>query len=152
MTTAVFIDSTTLLYPLDRSDPAKKAICTAWLRSLRQKSRLVLSPQVLNESFWVVYRKPAFAHVRPHIREYLSDYAAWTTAPLTADTLFDAFNIMDGHRLGFWDSLLLASANAAGCALFLSEDLNDGQVYGAVKAINPFRHVPEDVLGPALQS
>lgn len=124
----------------------------AWLRTLRQRSRLVLSPQVLNESFWVVQRKPAFAHARPHIRSYLSDYVPWTTAPLSADTLLEAFNIMDGHRVGFWDSLLLASAKAARCAYFLSEDLNDGQVYGAVKAINPFRHAPEDVLGPALQS
>jgi predicted nucleic acid-binding protein len=107
---------------------------------------------VLNESFWVVQRKPAFAHVRPHIRGYLGDYMPWTTAPLTADTLTGAFAILEGNRVGFWDSLLLASAIAARCELFLSEDLNDGQVYGSVKVINPFRHAPEDVLGPALQS
>ncbi len=43
-------------------------------------------------------------------------------------------------------------ANAAGCGHFLSEDLNDGQVYGSVRVINPFRHAPDDVLGPALSS
>jgi predicted nucleic acid-binding protein len=44
---------------------------------------------------------------------------------------------------------LLASANDAGCEYFLSEDLNDGQTYGAVTVVNPFRHAPADVLGAA---
>jgi hypothetical protein len=28
--------------------------------------------------------------------------------------------------------------------------MNNGQLYAAVQAVNPFRHAPEDVLGPAL--
>jgi predicted nucleic acid-binding protein len=43
----------------------------------------------------------------------------------------------------------LASANAANCTHFLSEDLNDGQAYGELVAVDPFRHAPEDVLGGA---
>ena len=39
----------------------------------------------------------------------------------------------------FIDSLLLATAEALGCDEFLTEDLNDGQMYGAVKAVNPFK-------------
>jgi predicted nucleic acid-binding protein len=110
-----------------------------------------MSPQVLNESYWVVARKPAFAHARAMIRSYLGDHRAWTTAPLEAQTLFDAWALEDRYGIGFWDALLLASANSAGCAVFLSEDLNDGQTYGRVKAVNPFRHAPADVLGPALR-
>ena len=33
----------------------------------------------------------------------------------------------------------LASAEAAGCDEFLTEDLNDGQTYGSVRAVNPFK-------------
>jgi hypothetical protein len=33
------------------------------------------------------------------------------------------------------------------CTHFLSEDLNDGQAYGELVAVDPFRHAPEDVLG-----
>jgi predicted nucleic acid-binding protein len=112
---------------------------------------LILSPQVLNESYWVVLRKPAFAWARPHVRTYLSDYAAWATAPLDAKTMTSAFGIEDRYGLRFWDGLMIASANAAGCSHFLSDDLNDGQLYGGVRAVNPFRHAPGDVLGPALQ-
>jgi predicted nucleic acid-binding protein len=109
-----------------------------------------MSPQVLNECYSVVWRKPAFAHARPIIRAYLADYGVWTTAPLQADTTFQAWEIADRYQVGFWDALLLASANAARCTHFLSEDLNDGQVYGTVQAVNPFRHAPQDVLGRAL--
>jgi len=151
MTTAAFVDSTTLLYPLDRTDPAKQAVCAAWLRTLRVNNALVLSPQVLNESYWMVARKPAFAWARPHVRTYLADHAAWVTAPLDTNTMKSAFQIEDRYGLRFWDGLMIASANAAGCSHFLSEDLNDGQLYGGVRAINPFRHAPSDVLGPALQ-
>ena len=112
-------------------------------------NRLILSPQVLNEGYWVVLRKDRFAHARGRIRPYLTDYMRWTTAPLVAGTLGDAFLIENQFGVRFWDALLLASANAAGCAIFLSEDLNDGQTYGAVKVVNPFRHAPADVLRAA---
>jgi len=149
MTTAVFVDSTTLLYPLDDQDQAKKNTCAGWLRTLRQRDRLILSPQVVNETYSVVCRKPAFAAVRPYIRAYLQDYGRWTKAPLSTETTEAAFALEDRYGVRFWDALVLASANAAGCGLFLSEDLNDGQTYGSVKVINPFRHAPEDVLGAA---
>ena len=132
MTTAVFADSTTMLYPLDSMEPGKSKACAAWLKILRNTNRLTVSPQVLNESYWVVLRKPAFAPARPFIRDYLRNYLPWTTAPLDAATLTGAFGIEDGYGLRFWDALLVASANAAGCSHFLSEDLSDGQTYGAV--------------------
>lgn len=145
-----FVDSTVLLYPLDPLEPEKRTICVAWLKHLRATNTLTMSPQVLTESYWVVRRKPAFAAARPGIRDYLSDFLPWVEARLDARTISEAWRIEDRYGPRFWDALLLASANAAGCSHFLSEDLNDGQLYGAVQAVNPFRHQPEDVLGPAL--
>ena len=37
------------------------------------------------------------------------------------------------------DSLLLVAAQENGCDEILTEDLNDGQMYGSVKAVNPFK-------------
>ena len=39
----------------------------------------------------------------------------------------------------FFDSLLLVAAEENGCDTILTEDLNDGQMYGTVKAVNPFK-------------
>ena len=149
MTTAVFVDSTTLLYTQDIRDLAKQARAQAWLKTLLGSDRLVVSLQVLNETYSVVRRKPEFAHWRSDVRPFLQQMMLWTCAPLTGALLNEAWRIEDAHRIGFWDALLLASANDAGCEYFLSEDLNDGQLYGAVRAINPFRHSPANVLGAA---
>ena len=35
--------------------------------------------------------------------------------------------------------MLLVAAEDAGCDEFLSEDLNDGQLYCGVRAVNPFK-------------
>ena len=37
-----------------------------------------------------------------------------------------------------YDALLLATAKELGCNRFLTEDLNDGQDYCRVTAVNPF--------------
>ena len=34
---------------------------------------------------------------------------------------------------------MLSAAESAGCDEILTEDLNDGQMYGNVKAVNPFK-------------
>jgi len=145
----VFVDSTTLLYTLDPTEAPKRTRCVLWLKSLRLLGSLMMSPQVLNETYSVVMRKPAFGSARGGIRAHLSDYAAWATAPLNVEVLVAGWRLQDRFRVPFRDCLLLASANAAGCGFFLSEDLNDGQVYGDVRVIDPFRHAPSDVLGRA---
>jgi predicted nucleic acid-binding protein len=149
MATAVFVDSTTILYTQDRRSPAKQERSTKWLRSLLSSQQMAVSLQVLNEVYAVASHKPDFAHWRPTVRPFIQDSLVWTTPPLDAGALDEAWALEDRYRISFWDSMVLVSANRAGCAYFLSEDLNDGQVYGAVRAINPFRHAPEDVLGAA---
>lgn len=85
------------------------------------------------------------------IRSFLREHFVFCKAsPPTTELIEQAWSLQDRYGVQWWDALLLASANAAGCHLFFSEDLNDGQTYGGVTAINPFRHRPEDVLGRAL--
>jgi predicted nucleic acid-binding protein len=48
---------------------------------------------------------------------------------------------IDAHQqygLAYWDSLIVAAAERAGCASLLSEDLNPGQIYLGVRVRNPF--------------
>ena len=50
-----------------------------------------------------------------------------------------AIDIRSRYGLQFYDSLLLATAEANGCEEFWSENLNDGQTYCGMKAVNPFK-------------
>jgi predicted nucleic acid-binding protein len=42
-------------------------------------------------------------------------------------------------RFGFYDSLIVASALAAGCDMLLTEDLQHGQVIETLTISNPFK-------------
>ena len=42
-------------------------------------------------------------------------------------------------HVGFYDALMIAAANKMGCATVFTEDLNSGQKYGNVTAVNPFQ-------------
>ena len=41
-------------------------------------------------------------------------------------------------RASYWDALLIATAAEAGCALILTDDLQDGSTLGGVEIHNPF--------------
>jgi predicted nucleic acid-binding protein len=150
--TSVFVDSTTLIYFADRNAPAKRARASEWLKSLARSKTLLLSPQVLNEVYWVLHRKQHLRTTKTRARALVRLFAPFAVAPLAPSLVPQAWRIEDRYGLSYYDALLLASANVAGCAYFLSEDLNDGQRYGSVQAINPFRHAPDDVLGRALRN
>ena len=51
----------------------------------------------------------------------------------------EAVRLMRRYDVQFFDSLLLVAAQENGCDEILTEDLNDGQMYGSVKAVNPFK-------------
>lgn len=147
--TTVFVDSNVVIYSMDRLSPEKRRDAQAWLRQLGPSDQIVMSPQVLNETYAVLTLKHHLDPVADGVRAVLARFERWVTAPLDFDTVMAAWALQDRYGLRIWDALLLASANAAGCTHFLTEDLNDGQFYGVVQAINPFRHEPQDVLGRA---
>lgn len=41
-------------------------------------------------------------------------------------------------RINYYDAALLAAAERLGAPVFYTEDLNHNQVYGTVRAVNPF--------------
>ena len=47
--------------------------------------------------------------------------------------------IKERHGLQFYDALVVASAEAAGCDTIYSEDLSDGAVYEGIRVENPFK-------------
>ena len=50
-----------------------------------------------------------------------------------------ALDARQRFRLSYWDAAIIEASRALGCTHVLSEDLSDGQDYGGVQVINPFR-------------
>lgn len=98
----------------------------------------------MNEYCSVVLRK-----MRPDdLAELETDLAGlqdWCTAETTAETAQLGLRLHRAFGFSFYDSVLLGSALAASCDVFLSEDLNHGQRVEGVLLLDPFRHKPADL-------
>jgi len=62
---------------------------------------------------------------------------------IDARVLEGAWDVQNRHRLSWWDSLIAAAAQVAGCRYLLTEDLQGDLVVGTVRVVNPFRMSPE---------
>jgi len=49
-----------------------------------------------------------------------------------------ALEAVDNYKISYWDSLIVAVAERAGCERIMTEDLNTGEIYHGITAINPF--------------
>jgi predicted nucleic acid-binding protein len=60
-------------------------------------------------------------------------------ASITASHVKISIGIAGRYRISYWDAAIIAAAEALGCSILYTEDLNHGQRYGEVTVINPFR-------------
>ncbi|HLY54726.1 MAG TPA: PIN domain-containing protein [Stellaceae bacterium] len=100
-----------------------------------------ISVQVLNEFTNVLKKK--LGRSWDEVEEALDDVESILSPvrPLTAVTHAFAVTIARGHRLGFYDALIVAAAVEAGCDELLTEDLQHGSVIAGITIHNPFRAV-----------
>lgn len=133
-----FVDTNILLYSIstDPSEERKASIA----EELLQARDLALSVQVLQE-FYVQATRSGKPGALTH-REAIDFIASWKRFPVQEMTiaLMDAaFAAKNRWNISYWDAAVVESARAAGCSELLSEDLSDGQDYGGVRVIDPFR-------------
>jgi len=80
---------------------------------------------------------------------------AWSTSFIIADTtgsaVAAAVDLAAAHRLGIWDSIIIAVAAENRCRLLLSEDLQDGFVWGGLTVMNPFTFPRTSLLDSLLE-
>ena len=132
-----FIDSNVLVYSVDPRDAVKQRIAKTIVMSARNSGDHVISAQVINEFANVALNK--LGKENEDVAKFIWMFREIKTVDVRLAWSSRALEIMKRYDLQFYDSLLLAAAEALGCDEFLTEDLNDGQMYGSVKAINPFK-------------
>ena len=132
-----FIDSNVLVYSADPRDAAKQQIAKTIVMSARNSNDYVISAQVINEFANVALNK--LGKENEDVQKFIWMFREIKTVDVRLAWSSRALEIMKRYGLQFYDSLLLAAAEALGCDEFLTEDLNDGQMYGSVKAVNPFK-------------
>lgn len=139
----VFVDASVLIRAEDGSDPALQAQALAWLTALWRRRCGRLSVQVLNEFYVKATRQLQPPLMQGDARAEMRRYQHWQPWQQDAATFEAAFAVEARYGLSFWDSLVVAAAQAQGCRLLLSEALPHGQRFDGVLVLNPAQAGPE---------
>ena len=143
---SVFVDTNVLVYARDLLAPAKQQRSHEWMSALWASRLGRTSVQVLNEYYVTVTRKLTPGLAASDARADVDDLRTWMPVPISAGLLDSAFAVEDRFGLSYWDSLIVAAAQAADCEHLLTEDLQDGQRLDTVTVVDPFAHRPENLL------
>ena len=130
-----FVDTNVVVYAFDLADPAKQRVA---IEILEEGDRLVLSTQVLLETWWVLTRglaDPLEDSQASEVIDRLSELPVVSTDPQLVKQSIETARRFD---IAIWDALIIEAARAAGCTTVLSEDLQAGQDFDGVTVANPF--------------
>ena len=133
----VFFDSNVLVYIATNQDAAKKKVALELVASAIGSQNGVISLQVLREVANCMFKKSKDSVER--IRETLSGFDALDFQGDSRELLNRGMDIKDQYGIQFYDALIVASAEAAGCDTLYSEDMGDGQIYSGIRVVNPFK-------------
>ena len=139
MPTRSFIDTNVLVYAEASDEPGKQLIALDLLKQLFETTSGVLSTQVLQEYCNVAIKKLKLPAA--HIRAQLDLYEQFEVVQVTPAIIRAGLDLHQTRSVSFYDAIVLASAQTAGCRVLLSEDMNRGELVGVVRIVNPFLDV-----------
>jgi len=133
----VFVDTHILFYAYDtkageKHTKAKKLVAELWAMNFPPS----ISIQVLQELFVTLLKRGAAAKVA---RDIIDDYSSWNIMDNNYELLQAGIGLQEKYRISFWDALIISAAKAANADMIYTEDLNHGQKYEGITALNPFR-------------
>jgi predicted nucleic acid-binding protein len=144
MTGPCFVDANVFVYTRDTRDASKRARALQWIFHLWQERLGRTSIQVLSEYYAVATRKLTPGVSAGEAWDYVQELFAWQPQPIDEALLKRAHEIERRWRLSWWDSMVVAAAQLQDCALLLTEDLQDGAVFGGVTVRSPFTLAAEE--------
>lgn len=147
MTAPVFVDTNVLVYRYDISEPEKQRRCEDWLDVLWDRGAGRLSIQVQQELYATLTRKLDRPLGPADARAVVRSLFAWDPVPIDRTAMEGAWRLQERYSLSWWDALIVAAAQVAGCSVLLSEDLGHGASYDGVRVVNPVETTPDELVG-----
>jgi len=132
-----FLDTNVLVYAVDFRDERKQSIAERIVEeALCKIDEYAIAVQTLAEFANVALSKlkKSEAEVSELVRVYMD---IQTVVPEAA-TVLRGIDIRRTYGIQFYDALMISAAQKIGAKAIYTEDLNDGQSYGGVVAVNPF--------------
>ena len=136
MSVRKFFDTNILLYGYDQDAGSKRIVARALMREAWEKpGSFAVNVQVLQE-FYVNFVKQSGSHAEA--KQIVEDISLWPVVDNTQEIFGRGLHFRERYDLSLWDAMIVATANQSGATELLTEDLNHDQIYGEVRAINPF--------------
>jgi predicted nucleic acid-binding protein len=132
-----FLDTNVLVYAYDASSPKKQRVAQD-LERRAVAGEIVISSQVLAEFAATLLHKLSPAASPEDVLALLDALGPIKIVAADAEMVRRAVEARASYGLHFYDGLIVAAAQRAGCGRIWSEDLNAGQKYFGVTVANPF--------------
>lgn len=143
------IDSNILVYAAD-IDAGERHRTGVAVVAQAARADCIITLQALSEFFFVSTRKAKLDLAEAD--EFVKDWRSVFPIALASErALASAIQTVQRHKIAFWDAMLVATAEEAGCNLLVSEDLQDGRHIGGVTVVNPFGPEMPALLREALR-
>ncbi|RME89521.1 MAG: PIN domain-containing protein [Verrucomicrobia bacterium] len=131
------LETNVLLYAYDLDAPAKRAVALRLVEEAwSNPGNTAISVQVLQE-LHVNLTKRGITPLQAG--EIVRHYLAWPVVDNTVELFETGLTEQARWQLSLWDAMILAAARCSGASVLFSEDFSDGQDYGGVRVVNPFR-------------
>ena len=131
-----FFDTNVVVYAHDHRTGHKQARAVALIEAHVRAGTLVLSTQVLLESYNALQRATLLK--QDAALEVIEALADEHVVPADAASVLRGLRLAQRHRLSHWDGLVVQAALDAGCTTLYTEDLQSGQRFGDLEVVNPF--------------
>jgi predicted nucleic acid-binding protein len=129
-------DTNVLVYLWDVAAPAKQQAAQLALAHVHRLGG-PMGLQVVGELQNVLRRKLRYSSPEAAVRAriVLQVFDVFAASEANAD---EALTMVERGALSYWDALLATAARDAGCRVMLSEDMQDGAMFGGLEIVNPF--------------
>lgn len=136
MSVDVLLDTNILVYAASTAheEAAKASVAEKLLAS----ERVGLSGQVIQEFFVTVTQKSRTPLTADEALDWIETFEELPCVPVDPPLIRLAIDISSRYRISYWDGAIVAAAYRLGAGVLYTEDLSHGQLYGSVRAINPF--------------
>ncbi|MDD9987806.1 MAG: PIN domain-containing protein [Spirochaetaceae bacterium] len=136
-----FVDTNVLVSAYDKHSETKQAGALRLLRAGMLNDALAVSAQVLGEFCAVVTRRIPTPLTADEAAAAIDALKPVPVVEIDRQLVERAIETHKRYGIAYWDALIVAAAERAGCVEVLSEDLSAGQRYGGVVVSNPFATV-----------
>ena len=150
MAERIFFDTNVTLYCFDTREPRKQERAKDLMAYGASSGLGIVSYQVLQEFCCVASNVRRMTLATEKIMAFITHFLEpMNRVPASTELLAQALQIKEDTQYAFYDCLILAAAQQAGCTTVYSEDMQHQQTVGSVRIVNPFVdtvHSPSKIL------